>query len=89
MPVSCSVIFRRSRRAGGKALEHTQEAEDMPGAVRTGNPPRSGVSTYTLPLHTVVGLQSSWDSTSWVGTDHKTGAEGGLRKQAVEVVHRK
>jgi hypothetical protein len=54
----------------------------MPGAVRTGNPPWSVVSTCTLPLHTVAGLQSSWDSTSWAGTDHKTGAEGGLRKQA-------
>lgn len=82
IPLSCGVISRKSRSAAGKAVEHTPGAGDMPGAVRTGNPPLSVVSTCTLPLHTVAGLQSSWDSTSWAGTDHKTVAVGGLRKQA-------
>lgn len=61
----------------------------MQEADTTYNQQRSVVSTCKQPLHTVAARQSSWDSTSWAGTDHKTGAEGDLHKRVEQGEHTK
>ncbi len=48
----------------------------MQAADTTCNQLRSVVSTCRQLQDKVAARQSSWDSTSWAGTDHKAGAEG-------------